>query len=138
VQVVSEEAKEKKAPSLARGLWPRVRGGTGHGRDATHRRQERATRRGVRNEGTRLTTHDRCGIIVGNLPSYQRILWTFTAEVASMVANRDSLQELADGCIALSGKAEDPDSASELLRISYPLLQLADPTPAALGKHRRL
>lgn len=45
-----------------------------------------------------------------------------------MVANRDCLQELADGCIALSGKTEDPDSASELVRISYRLLQLADPT----------
>jgi hypothetical protein len=40
-----------------------------------------------------------------------------------MTANR----ELADGCIALSAETEDSDSASELLRISYRLLQLADP-----------
>jgi hypothetical protein len=50
-----------------------------------------------------------------------------------MIANRDRLQELADGYIALSAKTEDPDSASELLRIAFRLLQLADPTLPSWG-----
>jgi hypothetical protein len=45
-----------------------------------------------------------------------------------MTANRERLRELADACIDLSAKTDDADTLSELLRISYRLLQLADPT----------
>jgi hypothetical protein len=45
-----------------------------------------------------------------------------------MAVNRERFLELADECIALSAESEDAKSISELLRISYRLLQLADPT----------
>jgi hypothetical protein len=45
-----------------------------------------------------------------------------------MAANREHFQRLADECIALSAKSDTAHSASELRRISYRLLQLADPT----------
>jgi hypothetical protein len=97
----TEEEKMRRREEMAR---PRWQGGFGREREAEGMGETQPTgvknpRQGAtfRNEGARLTTHDRCGIIVGNLPSYQRILWTFAAEVASMVANRDCLQELADG-----------------------------------------
>ena len=45
-----------------------------------------------------------------------------------MAANREHFQRLADECIALSVKSDDAQSASELLRMSYRFLQLADPT----------
>ena len=38
-----------------------------------------------------------------------------------------TLRELADRCTALGVKTEDADTAAELLRISYRLLQLANP-----------
>jgi hypothetical protein len=61
VQVVSAQAKEKKAPSLARGLRPRARGGGGWGE--TQPTGVKNPRQGAtfRNEGARLTTHDRAG-----------------------------------------------------------------------------
>jgi hypothetical protein len=49
-------------------------------------------------------------------------------ELVPMVANREHFQRLADECIALSAKSDNPHSASELRRISYRFLQLADPT----------
>jgi hypothetical protein len=45
-----------------------------------------------------------------------------------MAPNRERLRELADECIGLSAKTDDADTLSELLIISYRLLQLADPT----------
>jgi hypothetical protein len=45
-----------------------------------------------------------------------------------MAANRERLRELADACADLAAKTEDPDRIGELLRISYRLLRLADPT----------
>lgn len=45
-----------------------------------------------------------------------------------MAANRERLRELADACVELAAETEDPDSIGELLRISYRLLSLADPT----------
>ncbi len=45
-----------------------------------------------------------------------------------MAANGEHFQRLADECIALSAKSDNAHSASELLRISYRFLQLADPT----------
>jgi hypothetical protein len=44
-----------------------------------------------------------------------------------MAANRERLLTLADECIAFGAETDDPKSISELLRISYRLLQLADP-----------
>jgi hypothetical protein len=46
-----------------------------------------------------------------------------------MAANGEHFQRLADECIALSAKSDDAHSGSELLRISYRPLQLANPTP---------
>ena len=43
-----------------------------------------------------------------------------------MAANRDRLRELADECIVLGSQTDDADTISELLRISYRLLELAD------------
>ena len=43
-----------------------------------------------------------------------------------MAANRDRLRELADECIVLGAQTDDADTISELLRISYRLLELAD------------
>jgi hypothetical protein len=40
----------------------------------------------------------------------------------------DSLQKLADACVALSANIRDANAASELRRIAYRLLQLADAT----------
>jgi hypothetical protein len=52
----------------------------------------------------------------------------FILELAPMAAHREHFQRLADECIALSVKSDTAHSASELRRISYRLLQLADPT----------
>jgi hypothetical protein len=52
----------------------------------------------------------------------------FIWELAPMAANREHFQRLADECIALSAKSDTAHSASELRRISYRFLQLADPT----------
>jgi hypothetical protein len=38
------------------------------------------------------------------------------------------LQQLADECIHLSKRTQDPRTASELVRLSYRVLQLATPT----------
>jgi hypothetical protein len=45
-----------------------------------------------------------------------------------MAANWERLRELADECIVLGAQTDDADTISELLRISYRLLQLADRT----------
>jgi hypothetical protein len=52
----------------------------------------------------------------------------FMWELAPMAENREHFQRLANECIALSAKSDDAHSASELRRISYRFLQLADPT----------
>ena len=44
-----------------------------------------------------------------------------------MVANVDEVRQLADACVVVSTKTRDPKAAAELLRISYRILQLADP-----------
>jgi hypothetical protein len=44
-----------------------------------------------------------------------------------MASHQERFQQLADECIALSAKSDDAHNASELLRISYRLLQLANP-----------
>jgi hypothetical protein len=46
-----------------------------------------------------------------------------------MATNRERLRELADACVELGAETDDADTLSELLRISYRLLQLADPMP---------
>jgi hypothetical protein len=43
-----------------------------------------------------------------------------------MDANQERLRELADECIVLGAQTDDADTVSELLRISYRLLELAD------------
>jgi hypothetical protein len=49
-----------------------------------------------------------------------------------MNVHRERLREIVDDCIALSAKTDDADSASELLKTSYRLLQLADPALPSL------
>jgi hypothetical protein len=45
-----------------------------------------------------------------------------------MDANQVHLRELADACVLASAETRDADAAAELLRISYRILRLADPT----------
>ena len=44
-----------------------------------------------------------------------------------MRTDQKTLRELAGQCTALGVKTDDADTAAELLRISYRLLQLANP-----------
>jgi hypothetical protein len=44
------------------------------------------------------------------------------------MVNDERLQQLADECIHLSERTEDARTASELLRLSYRVLQLETPT----------
>jgi hypothetical protein len=52
------------------------------------------------------------------------------AEIGIMLAmvSKDRLQQLADDGIGLSRRTEDERTASELLKLSYRVLQLATPT----------
>jgi hypothetical protein len=47
----------------------------------------------------------------------------------------ERLQQLADDCIALSQRTEDERTASELLKISNRVLQLATPTLPTWEEH---
>jgi hypothetical protein len=68
------------------------------------------------------------GIMAGNFWRRSGFSRRSFRSLTAMAADRERLQELADACIDLSAKTDDGDTASELLRISYRLLQLADPT----------
>jgi hypothetical protein len=53
-----------------------------------------------------------------------------TGRSASMLAmvSEERVQQLADDCIGLSRRTEDERTASELLKLSHRVLQLATPT----------
>jgi hypothetical protein len=46
---------------------------------------------------------------------------------AVMAIDRESLHKIVESCIALSAKTDDVETAAELLKISYQLLQLGSP-----------
>jgi hypothetical protein len=51
------------------------------------------------------------------------------------MVSEERLQQLADDCIALSQRTEDERTASELLKISNRVLQLATPTLPTWEEH---